>query len=264
MSLGIHIPASLLNARTAALEHALHGRLTSAVAEIRLAVIETGIETSHALAARTFPTGYAFKLAKQAMEYELKSLYATGGQVYQYLSDSGMVDVAKKFYSAYKSGDLSAAAAELRNSGTAWASIPVGALDPSLHDRFRDPQSGKVAVSRPRQIVTADDLKFYTSIAIKRLGKTASGWSACAEALGGDGNKPKWKGTSMHGSDGGSVAQHHTIMGFSIILTNHRKLAAKHLSPGQRARILRTAKRNLEDRLVKGAVQKIKRNRRAA
>jgi hypothetical protein len=259
MSKGIYIPQQALRAQITALEHTLNGRLRNAVEEIREAVIETSIETAIALAARTFPSGYGFKLAKNALENELKQLYATGGRVYQVLSDAGESHIASAFYAAYKSGNLSAAAAQLRKSSTSWAAIPVGSLNASLHEKARNAQTGKIEVKMPLQIVPADELKFYTSIAIKRLGKTASGWNACAEALGGNGNSPKWKGSSMHGSDGGSVTQHHTVMGFTVILHNHRKLAAKHLSPGQRARILRTARRNLNDRLIKGPIHKIKR-----
>jgi len=93
-------------------------------------------------------------------------------------------------------------------------------------------------------------------MAIKRLGKTASGWLACAELLGGDGNKPKWKGTAMHGPDGGYAEIHQTATGFVVRMFNTRPLARKHLSPGQFAAIQRQAQRRLAERLVPGSVMK--------
>jgi hypothetical protein len=261
---GIRVDTAALTARVTALEHALQGRISAATAEIREAVIETAIETANALADRTFPKGYGFKLAKAQMAVELKALYATGGRVYAALEEAGEKQIATGFYRAYKSGNLTGAQSILRQSSTAWANIPVGRLDPGLHERARSAQTGQIEVSHPRQIVPKEDLEYYQTIAIKRLGKTASGWNACAEQLGGNGNKPKWKGTAIHGPDGGSVSEEHSINGYTVVMTNLRKLARKHLSPGQKNTILRKARRNLQDRLVKGAVTKIVRRRRAA
>lgn len=261
MSRGLHVDASAMRAQVTALQHTLEGRAREAAAALRDAVVETAIEVAHGFADRTFPKGFGFKLAKAQLEFELGTLYATGGRVYKALFDAGERSLARDFYHAYKSGNLGVARNFLRASRTAWASIPVGTLDASLHERSRNPQTGRIEVSMPRQIVPEEDLAFYRSVAIKRLGKTASGWNACAEQLGGNGNKPKWKGTAVHGPDGGHVIEERSDVGLHITLINTRKLARKHLSPGQRAAILRRGRRALNDRLIKGAVTKVTRRR---
>lgn len=253
---GIYIDTAALANNASALQRALEGRVREAVAELRHAVTETAIETAHALAARTFPTGYGFALAKKEILWELSRLYATGGRAFKEMQNAGEGGLAAKFYRAYKSGRFSEARAVLQRSSTSWASVPVGRLDPSLHEKSRNRSTGQIDVKQPLQIVPTEDLASYGSLAIKRLGKTASGWLACAEQLGGDGNKPNWKGTSMHGPDGGHVEIHKTATGFVVQMFNTRALARKHLSPGQFAAIQRRAQRSLAERLVTGGVMK--------
>jgi len=264
MSRAIRIDALKWRTQTATLQHVLQGQIAEARAALREAVTQTAAETARALALRTFPSGFGFKLARDRMLHELSQLYATGGRVYQALEKAGEKALAAEFYHAYKAGNLGAAASALRRSRTSFASIPVGKLDPALHEKARNKTSGHIEVSTPWQIVPAEDLKFYQALAVKRLGKTASGWMACSEQLGGNGNNPKWKGTALHGSDGGSAALTESDVGYHVTLTNSRPLARKHLSPGQQANILRKARRDLNDRLIKGGITKTTRRRKAA
>jgi hypothetical protein len=258
---GIYIDTAKLATSASALQRALEGRAREAVAELREAVTATAIETAHALAARTFPTGYGFALAKRSLLWELSTLYATGGRVFKAMQEAGEGPLASRFYRAYKSGRFSEARALLQQSRTSWSQVPVGRLDPSLHEKSRNPSTGHISVSQPRQIVPREDLDAYGSLAVKRLGKTASGWLACAEQLGGDGNKSKWKGTAMHGPNGGHAEIHETPTGFVVMMFNNRPLARKHLSPGQFAAIQRKARRSLSERLVTGSVMKTLRRR---
>jgi hypothetical protein len=260
---GIYIDTARLAANASALQRALEGRVHEAVAELREAVVETAIETAQALAARTFPAGYGFALAKKSLLWELSTLYATGGRAFKGMKDAGEGPLASKFYRAYKSGRFSEARAILQMSGTSWKNVPVGRLEPSLHERSRDGSTGHINVRQPLQIVPTEDLASYGNLAVKRLGKTASGWLACAEQLGGNGNTPKWKGTAMHGPDGGHVEIHQTSTGFVVRMFNTRPLARKHSSPGQVAAIERRARRSLMERLVTGKVMK-RLGRRAA
>lgn len=253
---GIYIDTAALAVNASALQRALQGRVAEAVHELRHAVTETAIETAHALAARTFPNAFGFALAKRQMLWELSRLYATGGRVFKEMGSVGEGGLAAKFYRAYKSGRFSEASTLLQMSSTSWASVPVGRLDPGLHERSRNRSTGHIEVRHPLQIVPQEDLGSYGSLAIKRLGKTASGWLACAEQLGGDGNKPKWKGTAMHGPNGGFAEIHETPTGYVIRMFNTRPLARKHLSPGQFAAIQRRAQRSLAERLVTGGVMK--------
>ncbi len=253
---GIYIDTAALAASANALQRALEGRIPEAVAELRHAVTETAIETAQALAARTFPAAFGFALAKREMLWELSRLYATGGRVFKEMAEAGEGPLAARFYRAYKMGRFSEANSILLMSRTPWSSVPVGRLDPALHERSRNSSTGQINVQNPLQIVPKEDLEEYGKLAIKRLGKTASGWLACAEQLGGDGNKPKWKGTAMHGPNGGFAEIHQTATGFVVRMFNTRPLARKHLSPGQLATIQRQANRRLAERLVTGNVMK--------
>lgn len=253
---GVYIDTAQLAKSASALQRALQGRIPEAAAEVRHSVTETAVETAHALAARTFPAAFGFALAKGRLTHELRLIYATAGNVFDSMLFAGERPLATKFYAAYKSQDYAEARRILQKTRTHWRSVPIGPLDPSLHERFRNPSNGHIEVERPQQIVTAEDLKAYTAIAIQRLGKTASGWMACAEQLGGDGNKPKWKGTAMHGPDGGFAEVNQTPTGYVIRMFNTRKLARKHLSPGQLKRIQRQAQRRLAERLVTGGVMR--------
>ena len=253
---GIYIDTAALATNASALQRVLQGRVREAVAELRDAVTETAIETAHALAARTFPSSYGFALAKRQMLWELSRLYATGGRVFKEMESAGEGPLAAKFYRAYKSGRFSEARQILQRSSSSWGDVPIGRLDPGLHEKSRNRSTGQISVPHPLQIVPQADLAAYGSLAIKRLGKTASGWLACAEQLGGDGNKPKWKGTSMHGPAGGYAEIHETATGYVVRMFNNRELAKKHLSPGQFAGIQRQANRHLAQRLVTGNVMK--------
>ena len=261
---GLTINLTQLRAQATVLEAVLMGRITEAKAALHDAVRETGAETAEKLAARTFPAAYGFKVAADRMRFELSRLYATGGTVFQALKEAGEMQLAVRFYREYKSGNLAAAGTVLRQSKTAYAGIPIGPLDPSLHDKARNKSTGHIEVKLPWQIVPEKDLVFYKTLAIKRLGKTASGWSACAEQLGGDGNKPKWKGTAMHGSNGGHAQVIESDFGYHVVMRNLRPLARKHISPGQVARIKKQAITALQERMVKGRVLKALRNKRAA
>ena len=253
---GVYIDTAKLAASASTFQSAMEGRVQEAVAELRHAVTETAIEAAHALAGRTFPSGFGFAVAKKQMLFELSTLYATGGRVFKALKDAGKGPLAAQFYHAYKRGRFSEARRILSVSGTMWAEVPLGRLDPSLHEPARNSSTGQINADRPRQIVPAEDLAAYSAIAIKRLGKTASGWLACAEQLGGDGNKPKWKGTAMHGPNGGYAEIHETATGFVVRMFNTRRLARKHLSPGQFAAIKRQTDQKLAQRLITGNVIK--------
>lgn len=253
---GIYIDSTALAKNASTLERFLQGRVKEAVEELKQSCIETAIETAYGLANRTFPTSYGFALAKKQMLWELSRLYATGGRVFSDLKNEGKGGLGARFYRAYKSGRFQEAQQILQTSSSKWARVPVGRLDPSLHEKSRNKKTGQIEVTLALQIVPQEDLAVYGNIAIKRLGKTASGWLACAEQLGGNGNKPKWKGTAMHGPGGGYVDLHQTATGFVVRMFNTRALAKKHISPGQFAAVERQVRRSLSERLVTGDVMK--------
>lgn len=223
--------------------------IAGAKSQLKEIVVTTALEVAYQAADRTFPRGYGFKLAKGMMAHDVKKLYATGSRVFETLKNAGEIDLARLFYRAYKTGDLSTAEGYLRLSRTFYSSVPVGRLDPSLHDRSRNPKDGHVSVSHPLQVVPQSDFNEYQNIAIQRLGKTASGWMACAEQLGGNGNLIRWKGTAVHGSDGGEVTENDGDLSYVVEIHNRRPLAFKLLSASQIQRIKEFARRRLLQRL---------------
>jgi hypothetical protein len=262
MSRAVTLDLGALSKKASVLQHVLEGRVRDAVDELERDIKRVAATFALNAANKTFPSRYGFKLAKDAITWELRDLYATGGNVFEEMKKAGEHALASSFYAAFKSQNFTEAQRILRSSRTNYSSTPVGRLNPALHDQNRNKKTGKISVNQPKQIVPTEDLKAYTAVAIKRLGKTASGWMACAEQLGENGNEIKWKGTAIHGSDGGSVVMTKSDFGFQLTLTNLRPLAKKHISPGQVASIKRHAQRYLQDLMVKGAITKIKRKPR--
>ena len=87
----------------------------------------------------------------------------------------------------------------------------------------------------------------YLKKVVMRLGKTASGWGACLERLGFNGNHPRWKGTAIHGSDGGEVTFSHSKTKVTIWLANTRPLARKLINPSQVQRIVKSREEALKN-----------------
>lgn len=221
---------------------ALHGPVYDAIRR-------TGAEVAEELSARTFPSENAIGITVKAVRFDVSLVYCTGGKAYEILAGHSGKPLAGKFYHLYKSGDLSAARAVLRASGSPIASIILGTpLQPALHESVRN-KEGRVIAAYPLQICPAEEIAAHSKIVIAEIGKTAAGWSACAEKLGGDGNAIRWKGTGVHGSAAGDVQWIEDEFGVHLILENNSHLAKKHISPGQVAAIMEPARERLRERL---------------
>ncbi|MES2923690.1 MAG: hypothetical protein V4819_19200 [Verrucomicrobiota bacterium] len=200
--------------------------------KIRLAAIYVAQECAE----RTFPSASAIGLAVAAMRFDISRVFITAGSAYEKVKQTAGVGAAGAFYAAYKRGDHSRALTILRTAGIL-PGISIGQLDPALHERARNPKDGRVMLAQPLQIVGKDELAAYVKEQIAKIGKTASGWNACAAKLGGSESATRWKSTAIHGDDGGEISIENTGAKIVFNITNLRPLARKHLSPGQLATI---------------------------
>jgi hypothetical protein len=233
------------------MEREFEKKLRDLKSEAREKTIIAAIHVADLLAHETFPSAGSIGMAAAAVRFDVGRVYIVAGKAYEILQGStGGEKAGKGFYAAFKRNDLATAREILRKSGSPIANIIIGApLDPSLHEKGRNQKTGRVMLSAPLQIVTSSEVSAFAKLTIARLGKTASGWSACAEKLGGSGNETRWKGTAVHGSDGGKVNVRHNKTKVSYVLTNLRPLAKKLISPGQVNRVMKEG-RELLSRLL--------------
>ncbi len=234
MSRAIQIDAS----RWKSQKDALRAQLDQKVAEARKSTAadlrETAAFVAEELGEHCFPSAAAIGIATAAMRFDVSRVYATASKVCEILKASSGEKTAAAFYGHWKQGNLSAAKNVVRKSGSPISGIIMGErLQPQLRESVRD-KNGRVKAAHPLQLVTKEELAAHMREAIAEIGKTGAGWFACAERLGGDGNKVPWKGTARHGSDAGQVSIQET----AIEITNTSPLAKKQISPGQVAAIL--------------------------
>jgi hypothetical protein len=213
----------------------LHNRFRKNTEELNALLREETREaariTAGYLARLTFPNRYGVHLLKLAITADLRNAYATASALYADLERRHGKSIAAAFYAAFSRRDYPAARSILNRLGHPWAAVPMGNLDPSLHNPARDAK-GRIRLEIPLQIIPNEDLHSYLPIALRRMGKTASGWSACALILGGEEHIPHFKSTAVHGTAGGAVETIQTATRTVVVLHNLRPLAKRHLSPG--------------------------------
>lgn len=249
MSRHIRIDASRLASAKSTLRAAMEKRIGTIGEATRAPLRDTGAFVATELALRTFPSNSAVGLAAGAMRFDLRRVYATPSRFYKILEASAGEKTAKSFYAHWKSGNITRVKQIVRNSGSPVASIIIGeTLKPALRESVRD-KNGRVMTAYPLQLVTDAELVAHTKIALQEIGKTASGWFACAERLGADGNAVPWKGTARHGNAGGTVSWSQSETGIHLTLTNKSPLAHKHISPGQVDSIIKRGRLFLASRL---------------
>jgi hypothetical protein len=243
------IDASALASAKSKIQAELNRHLSAARSKFAKELRETAGELAMELADRTFPSDGAIGYTVRSVRGDVASVYVLPGRVFEVLQYADPAE-AGAFWSAMKRGDLSRARQIVRRSGTYLAGIEIGApLRPSHHTSARDPKTGNVILEAPLQMVTKQERDDYTRLVVREIGKTASGWMACADDLGADGNFVRWKGIAVHGKNGGSVRIQISATRIAIILVNHRHLARKHISPGQLQSIRREANEKLLRRL---------------
>lgn len=210
------------------------------------ALIKVAGETAIALAERTFPSSMAIGITVKKVRSDVHKVYATPSKVFGIIEASNP-PAARQFWHAMKIGDIARAREIVRTSGSHAAEIRIGgSLDPSLHEKSRNPKNGNVALAYPLQLCTKQEIAVQVKHTIAKIGKTASGWYAAADDLGANGNTVRWKGIGVHGKGGGRIRSIITPTSITIVLINNRQLARKHISPIQKARILAASRESLK------------------
>ena len=238
---GIRLDASRFRASLSSLQGSLDQQLAAKVEALTPILRAEAATIAEQLSERTFPSPMAIGYASRALRFDVGRVYCTASKVYQILESTSGKNIAVAFYAAWKRGDISAARRVLRQSGSPISNIEIGSpLNPNLRESVRD-KHGRVQAAYPLQVVTASELKSFAAAALREIGKTSAGWSACAEQLGGDGNKIRWKGTTVHGASAGEATITATKSTITATLHNKRPLARHHISPSQLTRILAAA-----------------------
>lgn len=202
------------------------------------------------LALATFPAiGAMIHATRLMIAHDIRTVFITAGGAFEKLKAECGEPTAKRFYAAYKRGNIQAARDILRRSGCSISSIEIGPVSPEMHQAARTGYQKKVNLRVPRRIVPADQLAAYIAKVQKRIGEAAAGWSACAAQLGGEDGIPNWKSTNVHGMAGGEVQFHNEAGNVGISLVNRLPHIRRLISPGQVARIQRAAGDNLRAEL---------------
>lgn len=138
--------------------------------------------------------GAAEASGKKAILGDLRKVYATATQVYQAILSYDNLNLAKAFYAAMKNGEIEKAREYLAGSVSNWKNLPIGVLDPSVHQSARA-SGGRVRHSQkiPAMIVAAENFLHYLDWIQARSGLCASAWAQCATKLGSSRGIPGWK-----------------------------------------------------------------------
>ena len=210
---------------------------------------EVARETAVELAVKTFPRGSAPNSeSRAAIAGDLRKVFATAGEVFGVLREQRGKRVAGAFYRSWKDGNLTDATAILRQAGGDFGSLRFGPVSPSLHEAARSGPRKRVTLAFPLVIVSGSARDAYIAKIQKEIGKSASGWSACAAILGGESGIPSWKTTSVHGSRYGSVRElDGSRVGF--VLSNRAPNALRTLPIGDALEIVKKARRRFLEAL---------------
>jgi hypothetical protein len=228
--------------------------LDAKVAELRPRIVDATREVArHAavdLAVATFPAGdLPSPEALAAIARDISRVFTTAGEVFGRLKDLHGRRPASAFYRAWKSGDFQRARAVLRQVGGSFATLDFGPVTAALHEAARSGPRKRVTLKFPVRIVPQDEREAYIALVQRKLGEAASGWSACAAALGGESGIPSWKSTSVHGSGHGSVIPlEGTRIGF--VLRNHSPHARRNIGSADVIEIAASARRRFREILA--------------
>ena len=139
------------------------------------------------LARNTRPFGFSEKAKKRgekAVASDIAKVFAVPSEAYKDLlrTDKKLAD---RYWAAIQNRRFAQARGILQKSGSAWASIAVGRLDPALHHASRD-VTGRVTRHSPAMIVTGDKARDrYIAKKQRNVGYAKGAWLNAAKALGG-------------------------------------------------------------------------------
>ncbi len=140
------------------------------------------------LARNTRPFGFAEKarkLGEGAVAKDILKVYATPDQAYQEMQGSDK-EHADRFWANIQNRRFARAKQALSQSSSKWKNLPVGRLDPQLHQQSRTGRKGNVKRKEPAQLVTnRKALDTYIAKVQRRVGFAKGTWLKAAKAIGG-------------------------------------------------------------------------------
>ena len=140
------------------------------------------------LARNTRPFGFSEKAKKRgemAVAGDIIKVFALPSDAFE-KTKPGDPAAADRFWADIKSRRFSRAEKTLQSSSSPWKQIPVGRLDPMLHQQSRTGKNANVKRKTPAQIVTSPKaLNTYIAKIQKRVGFAKGSWINAAKAIGG-------------------------------------------------------------------------------
>lgn len=240
MSRAFYVDLKKMESQSRKIRVLLKRRSIKYKSKIKEALEHSAMYAAASLTQNTFPKGYGFVLVKKQMIFDICQIFISGSKVYASIEESSGKQLAGAFYAAYKQRNYSEANRVLQRTSSQYSSLEFSPLSitKDLDHRYHK-----------KQIVSKEDMEQYLPIAIRRIGKTASGWASCVEQLGGDGDFIKWKGTTIHGGDGGEVIFIEDADGMRVWMSNLRELAYNHTNPDAVKTAMEVARWDLETTL---------------
>lgn len=140
------------------------------------------------LARNTRPFGFSEK-AKQrgekAVVGDINRVFAVPADAFTEIRKSDPA-AADKFWANIQNRRFARAGQVLRQSNSQWNTLPVGRLDPKIHQANRTGPHANVKRKTPAQVVTSPKaLDTYIARIMKRVGFAKGSWINAAKAMGG-------------------------------------------------------------------------------
>ncbi|MBN8459430.1 MAG: hypothetical protein J0M04_16500 [Verrucomicrobia bacterium] len=140
------------------------------------------------LARNTRPFGFsekARKLGEKAVAGDIDKVFAVPSDAFTEIRKSDPA-AADRFWANITNRRFSRAQQALRSSNSGWKDMPVGRLDPKLHQESRTGRWANVKRKVPAQIVTGPKARdTYIARIQKRVGFAKGSWINAAKAIGG-------------------------------------------------------------------------------
>ena len=140
------------------------------------------------LARNTRPFGFSDKAKKRgegAVAGDINRVFAVPSDAYDNMKLLNPA-AADRFWANIQNRRFARAEQSLKSSNSPWKNLPVGRLDPKLHQQSRTGRNASVKRKVPAQIVTSPKaLDSYVAKVQKRVGFAKASWINAAKAIGG-------------------------------------------------------------------------------
>ena len=140
------------------------------------------------LARNTRPFGFSDKAKKRgegAVAGDINRVFVVPSDAFEKTKTTDPA-AADRFWANIQNRRFARAEQSLKSSNSPWKNLPVGRLDPKLHQQSRTGRNANVKRKKPAQIVTSPKaLDSYIAKIQKRVGFAKGSWINAAKAIGG-------------------------------------------------------------------------------